>query len=427
VSFQRPRGRAPGIDINPAALRQARLDAGLSLAQTAGPGLTRQAVHLFETGKSRPSMESLELIADNLDMPIGLLLSRLQAGRSHATDPRLAGLERLAGLREYRRVVERAQQVLAEGGTPPVLAVAHRHLGQALSYLNRPGEALQHLDEARRLYEALGDGEGVAETMQLQALALCVREDPRALRIGEDALARLRTVEPRNPETEARLLARVGTILYGRRSYRLALARYDEALQVSGGMRELGEMGRIYHGQGMCYRGLGDLRRAAELLMKAMALYEAEERLAPSQGRSDLARVENDLGLIMMEQGDVDRADELMRASIGHFAEAQVERGKAHTLLSMAELRLRQQRFDDATWLVRQAIALTERLGETMTLAAAHQQLGVIHELRGRSRLAGTSFRRALALLEEAGLEERRAECMRAWDEARERRARASG
>ena len=40
----RPRCRAVGIEVDPNAIRRARLEAGLSLAQVAGPELSRQAV-----------------------------------------------------------------------------------------------------------------------------------------------------------------------------------------------------------------------------------------------------------------------------------------------------------------------------------------------------------------------------------------------
>ena len=59
MRFRRARGRLSGVDINAATLRQARVAAGLSLAQVGGQELTRQAVHLIETGKVRPSMRSL--------------------------------------------------------------------------------------------------------------------------------------------------------------------------------------------------------------------------------------------------------------------------------------------------------------------------------------------------------------------------------
>ncbi len=52
---RRPRGMA----VNAAALKQARIAAGLSLAEVAGDSMTKQAVHLFETGQARPTLDKL--------------------------------------------------------------------------------------------------------------------------------------------------------------------------------------------------------------------------------------------------------------------------------------------------------------------------------------------------------------------------------
>src|SRR5262252_4339094 len=71
---RRPAG--PGLDIDPDAVRQARLQAGLSLAQVAGWELSRQAVHLIETGKARPRRRTLQIIARRLGVPVSSLLAK---------------------------------------------------------------------------------------------------------------------------------------------------------------------------------------------------------------------------------------------------------------------------------------------------------------------------------------------------------------
>ena len=44
-------------------VRQARIEAGLTLAQVAGDEVSRTFIHLVEHGRSRPSKETLALIA----------------------------------------------------------------------------------------------------------------------------------------------------------------------------------------------------------------------------------------------------------------------------------------------------------------------------------------------------------------------------
>lgn len=62
--------RGSGIAVDPARIREARLEAGLSLAQLARDDVSRTFIHFIETGKSRPSPRILALIARRTRKPI---------------------------------------------------------------------------------------------------------------------------------------------------------------------------------------------------------------------------------------------------------------------------------------------------------------------------------------------------------------------
>jgi transcriptional regulator with XRE-family HTH domain len=70
-------GRIRGVSIHPARLRQARLEARLSLAQLAEPTCTRQHLHLIEHGRVRPSMRVVRAVAARLGCPPEALLAAL--------------------------------------------------------------------------------------------------------------------------------------------------------------------------------------------------------------------------------------------------------------------------------------------------------------------------------------------------------------
>jgi tetratricopeptide (TPR) repeat protein len=159
-----------------------------------------------------------------------------------------------------------------------------------------------------------------------------------------------------------------------------------------------------------------------ELLLKAVALYEVENRMSPVPARTLLPRAENDLALVQMKRGELDRADQLFRSALAHFAEAGTERAQSHVLLSLGELRQRQGRIDEAVHFVQRAIELAERFDETLALAAGYQQLARLNAARGEAHLADAGFQRALRLLESAGLEERRRECASAYARVRAER-----
>ena len=413
MASQQPRGPRSGIAIDTAALRQARLDAGLSLAEVAGSDLTRQAVHLIETGKVRPSARSLRIIAGRLAVPEAAFVV---APGPQSDERVIAELEELCRRQAYAQAVDGALGIVRLGGSPERVAFAHHYAGLALCVLARPAEALPHLRAARERFEVIGNPWWVAESMDWEAMALNSMENPGALRLCREALRRYRLLDPRRPETEARMLEHLGTVHYARRDYERALTHYDAALAVPGGLRELARIARVYHGKAMCYQGLRDLAGAADLLFKAITLYEAEQRIAGAPVRTDMARAENDLGLLWADRGDWERAESLFRAALDHFTAAGVERMRSHVMLSLGELRQRQGRLDEALELVLEAIERAVVHQETYAVAAGYRQLGDLYAARRDHHLADAAFQRALGLLDDAGLEDQARDCMRAYE-----------
>jgi tetratricopeptide (TPR) repeat protein len=412
------------VPIDPDLVRQARLKAGLSLAQVAGSELTRQAVHLIETGKVQPSARSLQVIARRLGVPAHTFRLSPVPGGETAHD-RATELERLCERQRHSDVVELAGRLL-EGDPPAQLeAVARMYLGRALAQLSRPAEAITHLRRAGRLFEAEEDHWSAAEAREWEAAALYLQESPRAVAAAEEAVRRYRALEPRRPAIEARMLEHLGTILILQGDYVRARQCYDEALHVAGPLLDLVRLGRIYHGLSRCHVSLGELRRAIDLASRAVALYAVENDLRPMPARVDLPRVENDLGLMLIRDGQLGRAQELFESALAHLDGAGTDRLRSYVLLSRAEVCQLQGRPDDALPLIDRAIGLAERLNEQSALAAAHRQLGEIHEERGEHDLADRCFERALAVLADAGMTGQREECRAAYQRLLGARAQA--
>lgn len=66
--------RGSGISVNPARVHEARIEAGLSLAQVAGDDVSRTFIHFVEQGRSRPSQSVLALIARRTGKPVSFFL-----------------------------------------------------------------------------------------------------------------------------------------------------------------------------------------------------------------------------------------------------------------------------------------------------------------------------------------------------------------
>ena len=119
--------RGSGIPVDPARVREARLEAGLSLAKLAGNDVSRTFIHFVEQGRSRPSQPVLALIARRTGKPISYFLAQPANDAEPTTDladdltrvaNRVSQLGRASGLtrvdREAMKLVELTLRQAAE-------------------------------------------------------------------------------------------------------------------------------------------------------------------------------------------------------------------------------------------------------------------------------------------------------------------------
>src|SRR5260370_12373822 len=83
------RRRLPGVTIKPGSVKQARQEAGMSLAQVGKGRVTAPAIYLIETGRTRPSLPTLEHIAHRTGKPVEFFLAT-PARSPHDPQPSLA-------------------------------------------------------------------------------------------------------------------------------------------------------------------------------------------------------------------------------------------------------------------------------------------------------------------------------------------------
>jgi tetratricopeptide (TPR) repeat protein len=383
----------------------------------AGTELTRQAIFLVEAGKTRPSMRTLELIASRTGKSVqSFLLNNPLPGGPRAADARVGELQALCVQQRFDDAIALGLPMLEHTMAPRFEALVRHYVGQALVRSSRPDEGLEHLRRAQALLEKDPDPWLTVECADWEACALYLKEDSGALMVAENALTLCRTTEPRLPGTEARILEHIATIHVHNHTYDRAVAFYEEALQAAGSMRDLPRMGRTYHGLSIAYQERGELGRAIEYTYKALALYALEHDTAL------VARGENELGLLLMRQGQMERAGDAFRAALAHLEEAGSEVAKSHALLSLSELQLRVGKFNDGIQIAKEAIDLAKRRNESIAQASGYILLGRLYERKNQRQLADKEFGVALRLLKKEGRGDRLAETHASYAELLEAR-----
>src|SRR5215471_4049272 len=169
--------------------------AGLSLAQVAGGELSRAAIHRVEQGKVRPSLRTLQLIAERTGQPLERFLlpearEQLESGRDTRGELILARVERLIMRGQIQEALEQIEERLAAGGSERETAHLSYLAGRCHHRGSRSLAALSSLRRARTAFEQLEDELMVVECMAHEAMALGVEESPAALETAHEALRR---------------------------------------------------------------------------------------------------------------------------------------------------------------------------------------------------------------------------------------------
>ena len=387
------RGRRRGIEIKPGTVKQARSEAGLSLAQVAGGEISRTAIYFVETGKAKPSMETLKLIAERTGRPLDYFLSRPSTMEPRST-AWTAEIERLITVGDSAAALTSGEALLVAERDPDtraqikfLMATAHLRLAQWV-------QARRLASTARAHFESAGDLLMTAECLGSEASAAYMMQDPGALALAEGALATCRSLNPVPQITESRLLAVLAAVHTVNHSWQAAIDTYELAIAAADVVQDLRRLSIMYTGLSWAYQETGQLGMSAQYARKAIVLHET------LNDRLSLARSENNLGLLLLRQGNPVEARRHVERSISLFDDAGVEAGKAGVILSLSELELAESHPEEAARLAHQALELAGRLSEHPSVADAHVWLGLIAAARGDDATGDSEFAAAFEVLE---------------------------
>ena len=409
------RRRLPGVDLRPGAVKQARTEAGLSLAKVGKGCVTAPAVYLIENGRTRPSLPTLEHIARRLGKSVEFFLAD-QSGSPDETRTGLIELEAMVAEGRHQEAIAHGEELLKLSSSAHRLGQLRYLLAQAYLALSQPDKAGALLREAHAHFESVDDTLMLAECMGYEAHIACLTQQPDAQKLAEGALAVCRRMNPVPASTEARLLSILATVHVGNRSWDVAIKLYEEAIAAAGSVFDLSRMAKMYASLSLAYRETGHMDAAIKYAGRSIALLEV------LRDRVSLAKAENNLGLILLAQGDRLAAHKHLDRSLELAEETNLEIGRSHVLMSLCELSLMQGNVQAARQFAQQALEMAERMKEAPNVAEAHVWLGRIAAEVGNDELVDTEFNIAINGLTEVGVEERLLRCHGIYAEILEKR-----
>ena len=401
------------MEIRSGSVRQARLEAGLSLGQVARTDISRTAIYFVETGKAKPSRETLELIAERTGRPVEFFLEDSEDGRNIV---RITEVERRLVTGDNAGAVEAGEAVLET--KPDDDTAARIKVLMSLAYLRlaQPVVGRRLAAEARAYFEQAGDLQMVAESLGNEASAAYLMEDPTAIKIAEGALATVRSLKPVPRLTESSLLGILGHALLQSHEWQAAIKCYEQAIDAADVVQDLHKLSLMYSGLSFAYEEIGQLDQAGRYAQKALAIHQT------LNDRLSLARSENNLGMLLLRGGDTSAAEAHIERALAIFDEAGVEPSKAQIMLSLAEVAMARRDTRTARRWSEEGLVLAERLDEMATASDAHFWLAQVAQAEGDDAAVDAEFAAALSEPHEQGSRQRVASYRAAYAEILEGR-----
>jgi transcriptional regulator with XRE-family HTH domain len=379
-------------------VRSLRRSAGLSQAELAAGRFSKEYVSQIERGKTRPTQETLEWLADRLRTDAGFLEHGVTRADAARIDQQLAEAERLLDVGRYGEALDAFAMLRELAGPTGTRASFRLHCGEAWARV-RTGD----LDGATTLLE--------------EAASL-------ALGTGFSDVDR------------AQVVFEVGVVRYSESKIGEALTLFDQALVLAEGAGGPSDRLRsdIFHWRSRCNRrnrdwaaaeddieraleladASGDTRRLADALFQSSLVAQREGRwvLARAQAersrelfdelgdRATVARLLNNLAGLNHLLGDSDRAISLLDEAFALFVDLDLGLEAGYVCSSLAAIQLDQDDRIGAADSARKALALldgrVDHLQEVgmaqLTLGRALAGLGELEQAESWITAAETSF-----------------------------------
>jgi tetratricopeptide (TPR) repeat protein len=379
TAIPRRAGRLPSGGLGE-RLRTLRVNAGLTQTDLAGDRFSKEYLSQIERGKTRPTQETIEWLAQRLGVDAGFLTSGVSADERGRIETALARAEAMIENHEYAEALEEFRHV-----RPSVLGIASPELevrtlageAWALMQLGELKPAIDLLNRARSLTEEamFSDVDRADILFRLGACRYALSSIQTAIGLFNEALTLADRSELPCDRLRADILARRARCFRRQRDYEAAREDLERALELSVGLDDPRIVARVYFQASLVAERQGQWVLARKYAEQAKAQYEEVA------DRAIVGRLLNNLGGINFLLGKPEDAIGQLNESFKVLLEYGSEADAARAVSSLAQVHLRTGQVKPAEEQARQALKL---LGDRVDVV---DEIGNAQLVLGRSLL----------------------------------------
>ncbi len=357
-------------------LRQLRVAASMTQTDLAGDRFSKEYVSQIERGKTRPTRETIDWLAQRLGVDAGFLANGVSADDRGRVD---AALARAEALLEARRNDEALEEF--EGIRAAVLATGMQELeSRALSgeatarmRLGEVREAIALLERARGLCEgtSFSDVERADVLFRLGVARYKLNSIQTAIGLFDEALKLAERSEIPSDQLRSNVLAWRSRCYRRRRDLEAAREDVERALELAEGLNDKRTAADVYFQASIIADREGHWVLARSYAERAKAAYEE------LSDRGNLGRLLNNLGGINFLLGHPEKAVDFLKDAVRIALEVGNDAQAAYAVNGIAQVHLRTGEIKRAEEQARYALELLgDRVDELSEIGNAQLVLG---------------------------------------------------
>ncbi len=321
-------------------LRQLRVAAGMTQTELAGERFSKEYVSQIERGKTRPTRETVNWLAERLGVDAGYLANGVSADERGRVDSALARAEALIEGRRNLEAIEEFEHIRSAvlGTGMPELEV--RALAGEATARMREGqvrEAIELLDRARVLTERDGfsDVERADVLFWLGVARYKLSSVQTAIGLFDEAMKLAERSQLPSDHLRSNILAWRSRCYRRRRDLEAAREDVERALELAEGLNDRHTTADIYFQASIIADREGHWVLARSYAERARAIYEE------ISDRRNLGRLMNNLGGINFLLGHPDEAVSLLKEAFRLHLEVGSDAEAAHAVSGLADVHLK--------------------------------------------------------------------------------------